>query len=69
MEIHIRKFPLGDILEFSYIGYASQSVTVTNANSLNITLSEDTQALDEVVVTALGIKRAEKAFEVTTCSR
>ena len=56
------KVSAGDILEFSYIGYASQSVTVTNANSLNITLSEDTQALDEVVVTALGIKRAEKAF-------
>lgn len=56
------KVSAGDILEFSYIGYASQSVTVTNANSLNITLSEDTQALDEVVVTALGIKRAEKAL-------
>ncbi|KAA5244113.1 TonB-dependent receptor plug domain-containing protein, partial [Bacteroides finegoldii] len=56
------KVSAGDILEFSYIGYASQSVTVTNANSLNITLSEDTQALDEVVVTALGIKREEKAL-------
>ena len=56
------KVSAGDILEFSYIGYASQSVTVTNANSLNITLSEDTQALDEVVVTALGIKREAKAL-------
>ena len=56
------KASAGDILEFSYIGYAPQSVTVTNANPLNITLSEDTQALDEVVVTALGIKRSEKAL-------
>ena len=40
------KVSAGDILEFSYIGYASQSVTVTNANSLNITLSEDTPAED-----------------------
>lgn len=52
----------GDQLEFSYIGYASQTVTVTNAKPLNIVLKEDTQALDEVVVTALGIKRAEKAL-------
>lgn len=51
----------GDQLEFSYIGYASQTVT-TNAKPLNIVLKEDTQALDEVVVTALGIKRAEKAL-------
>lgn len=56
------KVSAGDVLEFSYIGYATQSVTVANANPLNITLSEDTQALDEVVVTALGIKRAEKAL-------
>lgn len=55
------KVSAGDILEFSYIGYASQSVTVTNANSLNITLSEDT-VFDLVVVTALGIKREEKAL-------
>ena len=56
------KAPSGAVLEFSYIGYVSQSVTVTNANALNVILKEDTQALDEVVVTALGIKRAEKAL-------
>lgn len=52
----------GDVLEFSYIGYVTQQVTVSNASSLTIVLKEDTQALDEVVVTALGIKREEKAL-------
>ena len=56
------KVSVGDILEFSYIGYASQSVTVATSKLLNIVLGEDTQTLNEVVVTALGIKRAEKAL-------
>lgn len=52
----------GEVLEISYIGYAPQSVTVTNANPLKIVMDEDTKVLDEVVVTALGIKRAQKAL-------
>lgn len=56
------KVSVGDVIEFSYIGYAGQSVTVANAKPLSIVLDEDTQKLNEVVVTALGIKRAEKAL-------
>lgn len=52
----------GDILEISYIGYATQTITVTDEKPLNVTMKEDTQTLDEVVVTALGIKREEKAL-------
>lgn len=52
----------GDILEISYIGYATQSVTITNNQPLKIVLKEDTKVLDEVVVTALGIKREQKAL-------
>ena len=52
----------GDVLEISYIGYASQAITLTNAQPLKITMGEDTQKLDEVVVTALGIKREQKAL-------
>lgn len=51
-----------DILVFSYIGYASQEMTIGNKNKFNITLNEDSELLDEVVVTALGIKRAQKAL-------
>lgn len=56
------KASVGDVLEFSYIGYTTQSATISNTNALNIILSEDAEILDEVVVTALGIKRAEKAL-------
>ena len=52
----------GDVLEVSYIGYASQTITLANAQPIKVTLGEDTQVLDEVVVTALGIKRATKAL-------
>lgn len=52
----------GDVLEFSYIGYTSKSVVIDDKVTLKIVLQEDSQALDEVVVTALGIKRAEKAL-------
>ena len=40
----------------------SQAITLTSAQPLKVTLGEDTQVLDEVVVTALGIKRATKAL-------
>ena len=53
--------PKGSVLEISYVGYKTQSVTVTGS-SLNVTLKEDNEQLEEVVVTALGIKRDEKAL-------
>ena len=52
----------GDVIEISYIGYASQAITVTDSKPLKIVMQEDTEVLDEVVVTALGIKRAQKAL-------
>ena len=52
----------GDVLEVSLIGYAKQEVPVTGNAPLNIVMHEDTEVLDAVVVTALGIKRSEKAL-------
>lgn len=52
----------GEILEFSYVGYTPKFATVGDAGVLAVVLKEDSQALDEVVVTALGIKRSEKAL-------
>lgn len=52
----------GDVLHFSYIGYAPIDYKVTANKAANIVMKEDTKALDEVVVTALGMKRAEKAL-------
>lgn len=53
----------GDVLSVSYIGYASQEIQVVpGKNAYMITLLPDTETLDEVVVTALGIKRSTKAL-------
>lgn len=49
-------------LIISYIGYVSKAIIVGNQTVFNIQLTEDTQNLNEVVVTALGIKREEKAL-------
>lgn len=39
------------ILVFSYIGYISQEIPVGNQKTLNVTMKEDTEELEEVVVT------------------
>ncbi len=46
----------------SYVGYATKEVAFTGTTPLNISLSEDAKQLDEVVVTALGIKREKKSL-------
>lgn len=54
--------PENATLQFSYIGYKSTEMPVSGQASINLTMREDSEILDEVVVTALGIKRAEKAL-------
>ena len=51
----------GDTLVFSFVGYTSQSVAVSSSTTLNVSLEPD-NALDEVVVTALGVQRNTKAL-------
>ena len=46
-----------DILVVSYIGYLSQEIPVENQSSIKVTLKEDTQTLDEVVVVGYGTMR------------
>ena len=43
----------GQVIQFSYIGYTAQSVTVESQDSINISLQPDNQ-LEEVIVTSLG---------------
>ncbi|EJX01183.1 secreted protein containing TonB-dependent receptor, beta-barrel [gut metagenome] len=51
----------GDIIQISFVGY--QIVEVKwDGTPINVTLKDDTQLLGEVVVTALGLKREEKAL-------
>ena len=47
----------GEVLTFSLIGAVSQRVTVGDQATIDVTLPTDTKTLDEVVVTALGVKK------------
>lgn len=52
----------GATLQYSYVGYKNVEMSVTGKKTIDITMTEDTEVLEEVVVTALGIKRSEKAL-------
>ncbi|QZT35576.1 SusC/RagA family TonB-linked outer membrane protein [Halosquirtibacter xylanolyticus] len=56
----------GDILMISYIGMKATEIQVDDRDYYNITLKNDHKLVDEVVVTALGIKRHEKSLTYAT---
>ncbi len=63
----ILNVPKGTSVSFSMIGYTSISrVFNTNENNVTIRLSQSSSTLNEVVVTALGIKREQKALGYAT---
>ena len=47
----------GDVLVFSYVGYITQEITVTNQSVINVTFQIDDNILDEVVVVGYGTQR------------
>ena len=51
--------PENGTLVFSYVGFITQEVAVNNQTTINVKLQEEATALNEVVVTALGIKKGE----------
>ncbi len=50
------------VLVFSFIGFATQEVSVGAQTAVDVTLKEDATQLQDVVVTALGIERDKKAL-------
>lgn len=52
----------GDVIVFSFIGYITSEVIVGNSATINVSLKTDSQQLDEVVITAQGIKREKQAL-------
>jgi ferric enterobactin receptor len=52
----------GDVLMFSYIGMALQEKPVSSSTVIDLVLTPDDKSLNEVVVTAFGIKREKKAL-------
>jgi TonB-linked SusC/RagA family outer membrane protein len=56
----------GQILVYSFIGYTSQEVVFSGQSTINIVLDEEAQAIDEVIVTALGISQEKKSLGYAT---
>lgn len=57
----------GSVLEISYIGYVSQSITINDEKPLQIILKEDSETLEEVVVVGYGVqKKANLTGAVTS---
>lgn len=50
------KAKIGDVLVYRYLGYKLAQKTISNSNSINVTMQEDASVLDEIVVTALGLQ-------------
>ena len=53
----IDNVPQNATLVFSYVGYRTQNIAVAGKNQINVTLEEDKQMLDEVVVVGYGVQR------------
>ncbi len=58
--------PENATLVFTYIGYNTKEVAVNNQEMINVTLDQSSTSLNEVVVTALGIKRESKSLTYAT---
>lgn len=58
----IADIPANATLRISYIGYKTQEIALNGRTTLAVKLVPDSELLDEVVVTALGIKRSQKAL-------
>jgi len=56
----------GDVLEFSYVGFVSQTTIVGEEKTINVILTEDVNALDEVVVVAYGDQKQKKVTSALT---
>ncbi|MCL5129042.1 SusC/RagA family TonB-linked outer membrane protein [Algibacter sp. L4_22] len=56
----------GATLVISFVGYTKTEITIGASKIINVTMDEDAATLDEVVVTALGIKRSKKSLGYAT---
>ena len=52
----------GDVLVYSYLGYKTVEKTVGISNTINVTLEEDANVLEEIVIVGQGIRREQKAL-------
>lgn len=55
-----------DVLVYSFVGYKTQEIKVAGKTKINVTMDSDALLLDDVVVTALGIKRQRRELGYAT---
>ena len=65
----ILKASKGDVLIISYLGYESKEISISHLKTYTVELSEATESLDEVVVTAFGVGQKKESLvgAVTVC--
>ena len=49
-------------LQFSFLGYKTETVKVGSRTTIDVKMVDEAQAVEQVIVTALGIKRDEKSL-------
>lgn len=57
--------PAKAVLVFRYVGFKTQEIAVSSQTNLSVVLAQDTKQLEEVVVTAMGIKKEAKTLGYT----
>lgn len=66
---NLSNVPVGATLEFSFIGYKTVEVTVGTDETINVTLQEDQNLLDELVVVGYGtVKKSDVTGSVSSVS-
>ncbi|MDR2679502.1 MAG: carboxypeptidase-like regulatory domain-containing protein, partial [Tannerella sp.] len=56
-KVTLQNVPSGSVIVISYIGYVTKEITVGDADLYEITLKEDTQSLEEIVVVGYGTQK------------
>ena len=54
---YVLSVPRGSVLRFSYIGYNNQDIRITNQATVNVSMNEDSEMLDELVVVGYGVQK------------
>ena len=65
-QVTLQDVPANAILEISYIGYITKEVPVGNQTNINVTLEEDSKALEEVVVVGYGTMEKKQVTSAVT---
>ena len=58
-EVALEGLKRGDVLQISFVGYVTQEIVYNGQSSLKVSLAEDSQSLDELVIVGYGTQKKE----------